>query len=261
MVCTCENRQFRWEYSIHLCVLTCPAAVCPCMLSPGGMRCRSRPRASSICPERRTQPHPLSVVRELRASWGKPRLYVNHRSDAKEQRKRSLCPGTVTELESKFPLDFRTTRKRSFQEVWGPDLDHWAHRIGQAWSAESSCGTWISASRTSLKHKREQRVLSPKTNKENNQVCSYYTVTTTVTMSECCNRPYLTLFHAETNLDLSLPLSSASWSSLLTSRRWGPADSVERKSQSSIRSSAGDWPSQCAEELLGFITGDDQDSV
>lgn len=59
------------------------------VLSPGGIKCRSRPRASNICPERRIQPQPLSVVREQLPSSGKPRLYVSHRRDAKERRK---CP-------------------------------------------------------------------------------------------------------------------------------------------------------------------------
>lgn len=79
-------------------------AVCLCVLSPGGIRCSSSPCASSICPVRRTHPQPLSVVRE--ASWGKPRLYVSHRRDAKQRRKQSLSSETVTELELKFTLLF-----------------------------------------------------------------------------------------------------------------------------------------------------------
>lgn len=58
--------------------------------SPGGTWWRIRPWASSIWPVRNTQPQPLSVVREPPASWGKPRLYVSQRTEAKERRKFSL---------------------------------------------------------------------------------------------------------------------------------------------------------------------------
>lgn len=83
------------------------------MLSPGGIRCVRRPRASSIWPVRRTQPHPLSVVREEPASWGKPRLYVSHRRDAKERRKRSLFARTIADrFEKAFSLPPRIIKRR-----------------------------------------------------------------------------------------------------------------------------------------------------
>lgn len=89
-------------------------AVGLCVLSPGGSRCSSRPCASSICPVRRTQPQPLSVVRAQLPRGGKPRLYVSHRRETKERRNLSLSPDTVTRW-------IKITWMRPFQMVWGPN--------------------------------------------------------------------------------------------------------------------------------------------
>jgi len=88
-----------------------------CAASPGGIRCSSRPRASSIWPVRNTQPQPLSVVREQPARWGKPRLYVSHRSDAKARRKRSFASETVAELELTLLLPLGSIWRHSMFDV------------------------------------------------------------------------------------------------------------------------------------------------
>lgn len=71
------------------------------------------------------------------------------------------------------------------------------------------------------------------------------------------NKPYLTLFQAETSFDLSLPLSSTSCSSAAVCRCCGAADSADRKSQSSAARLPARGPSERPEELLllAFIAG------
>lgn len=239
------------------------------VLSPGGIRCRSRPCASSIWLVRRTQPQPPSVVREQPGSGRKPRLYVNHRSDAKERRKRCRCPDTGTEAGLHFSpllLQSQIILGSMWDEYWSP----------------TKCLTFIFELIGFSQHEHRRPLaefgflLQGKAWKEKQKLFNFtkqraqaHLFSNIIVHFQCHkgkktnkNWPYLTLFHAETNLSLNLPVSSASWSSLLSSRPWGPADSVEKKTQSSMRSWAEDWPTNWAEEILGFITcEDDRDRV
>lgn len=133
-----------------------------CILSPSGIRCSSRPCASSICPVRRRQPQPLSVVREHPASGGKPRLYVNHRRDVKELRKRPFPPDTVQVTEPELKPDTalktlggRTSETKRFSWIlWNqrqPHLGPLDHRNSQALSQVCAYWSWISAWSSSLK--------------------------------------------------------------------------------------------------------------